>query len=238
MFIVKFIWGGKMRILLIEDDETLSMGIEYSLKNEGYEVSIANNIEEGRKATSNEIFDLILLDVTLPDGNGYDFCREIRNNSDIPIIFLTACDEEVNIVLGLDLGADDYLTKPIRVRELIARINAVFRRKNVKRDISDKIIYKDLTILPLKYEVYKDRNKVQLTSVEYKLMLMMIENKGNVLTRKQLLEKLWDVEGNFVEEKTLNVYIKRLREKLGEDDSIAYIETVRGIGYRWIGDDN
>ncbi|WP_044040335.1 response regulator transcription factor [Clostridium bornimense] len=227
-----------MRILLIEDDETLSMGIEYSLKNEGYEVSIANNIEEGRKATSNEIFDLILLDVTLPDGNGYDFCREIRNNSDIPIIFLTACDEEVNIVLGLDLGADDYLTKPIRVRELIARINAVFRRKNVKRDISDKIIYKDLTILPLKYEVYKDRNKVQLTSVEYKLMLMMIENKGNVLTRKQLLEKLWDVEGNFVEEKTLNVYIKRLREKLGEDDSIAYIETVRGIGYRWIGDDN
>lgn len=227
-----------MKILLIEDDETLSMGIEYSLKNEGHDVTVANKISSARSIESSESFDLILLDVTLPDGNGYEFCKEIRRKSDIPIIFLTACDEEVNVVLGLDLGADDYLTKPIRVRELIARINAVFRRKNVNRDTSDKIIYKDLTILPLKFEVYKGMNKLQLTSVEYKLMLMMIENKGNVLTRKQLLEKLWDVEGNFVEEKTLNVYIKRLREKLGEDDSIAYIETIRGIGYRWIGDDN
>lgn len=227
-----------MKILLIEDDETLSMGIEYSLKNEGHDVIVANKISSARSIESSESFDLILLDVTLPDGNGYEFCKEIRRKSDIPIIFLTACDEEVNVVLGLDLGADDYLTKPIRVRELIARINAVFRRKNVKKDTSDKIIYKDLTILPLKFEVYKGMNKLQLTSVEYKLMLMMIENKGNVLTRKQLLEKLWDVEGNFVEEKTLNVYIKRLREKLGEDDSIAYIETIRGIGYRWIGDDN
>lgn len=227
-----------MKILLIEDDETLSMGIEYSLKNEGHDVIVANKISSARSIESSESFDLILLDVTLPDGNGYEFCKEIRRKSDIPIIFLTACDEEVNVVLGLDLGADDYLTKPIRVRELIARINAVLRRKNVKKDTSDKIIYKDLTILPLKFEVYKGMNKLQLTSVEYKLMLMMIENKGNVLTRKQLLEKLWDVEGNFVEEKTLNVYIKRLREKLGEDDSIAYIETIRGIGYRWIGDDN
>ena len=227
-----------MKILLIEDDETLSMGIEYSLKNEGHDVTVANKISSAKSIESSESFDLILLDVTLPDGNGYEFCKEIRRKSDIPIIFLTACDEEVNVVLGLDLGADDYLTKPIRVRELIARINAVFRRKNVNRDTSDKIIYKDLTILPLKFEVYKGKNKLQLTSVEYKLMLMMIENKGNVLTRKQLLEKLWDVEGNFVEEKTLNVYIKRLREKLGENDSISYIETIRGIGYRWIGDDN
>lgn len=227
-----------MKILLVEDDETLAMGIEYSLKNEGFKVTVANNIKQGREAEESNIkYDLILLDVTLPDGNGYEFCKEIRKKSDIPIIFLTACDEEVNVVLGLDLGADDYLTKPIRVRELIARINAVLRR-NIKKDNSDKIVYKDLTILPLKYEVYKSGDKLQLTSVEYKLMLMMIDNKGNVLTRKQLLEKLWDVEGNFVEEKTLNVYIKRLREKLGENDSISYIETVRGIGYRWIGDDN
>lgn len=227
-----------MKILLVEDDETLAMGIEYSLKNEGFKVTVANNIKQGREAEESNIkYDLILLDVTLPDGNGYEFCKEIRKKSDIPIIFLTACDEEVNVVLGLDLGADDYLTKPIRVRELIARINAVLRR-NIKKDNSDKIVYKDLTILPLKYEVYKSGDKLQLTSVEYKLMLMMIDNKGNVLTRKQLLEKLWDVEGNFVEEKTLNVYIKRLREKLGENDSISYIETIRGIGYRWIGDDN
>lgn len=227
-----------MKILLVEDDETLAMGIEYSLKNEGFEVTVANNIEQGREVEKNIIkYDLILLDVTLPDGNGYDFCKEIRKKSDIPIIFLTACDEEVNIVLGLDLGADDYLTKPVRVRELIARINAVLRRRNIKKDNSDKITYKDLTILPLKYEVYKNETKIQLTSIEYKLMLMMIENKGNVLTRKQLLEKLWDVEGNFIEEKTLNVYIKRLREKLGENDSISYIETIRGVGYRWNEDD-
>lgn len=223
---------------VFEDDETLAMGIEYSLKNEGFEVTVANNIEQGREVEKNIIkYDLILLDVTLPDGNGYDFCKEIRKKSDIPIIFLTACDEEVNIVLGLDLGADDYLTKPVRVRELIARINAVLRRRNIKKDNSDKITYKDLTILPLKYEVYKNETKIQLTSIEYKLMLMMIENKGNVLTRKQLLEKLWDVEGNFIEEKTLNVYIKRLREKLGENDSISYIETIRGVGYRWNEDD-
>ena len=141
-----------MKILLVEDDETLAMGIEYSLKNEGFKVTVANNIKQGREAEESDIkYDMILLDVTLPDGNGYEFCKEIRKKSDIPIIFLTACDEEVNVVLGLDLGADDYLTKPIRVRELIARINAVFRRKNVKKDTSDKIIYKDLTILPLKY---------------------------------------------------------------------------------------
>ena len=227
-----------MKILLIEDDETLSMGIEYSLKNEGHDVAVANKLSSARSIESSESFDFILLDVALPDGNGYKFCKEIRGKSDIPIIFLTACDEVVNVVLGLDLGADDYLTKPIRVRELIARINAVVRRKSFNKDITNKIACKDLVVLPLKYEVYKGKDKLQLTSIEYKLMLMLIENKGNVLTRKQLLEKLWDVEGNFVEEKTLNVYIKRLREKLGEDDTIIYIETVRGIGYRWIGDES
>lgn len=226
-----------MKILLVEDDKTLAMGIEYSLKNEGFNVIVASSLEKAREDYYTQDVDMILLDVTLPDGSGYDFCKEVREKYQTSIIFLTACDEEVNVVLGLDLGADDYLTKPIRVRELIARINAVLRR-NIKKDNSDKIVYKDLTILPLKYEVYKSGDKLQLTSVEYKLMLMMIDNKGNVLTRKQLLEKLWDVEGNFVEEKTLNVYIKRLREKLGENDSISYIETVRGIGYRWIGDDN
>lgn len=227
-----------MRILLVEDDITLAMGIEYSLENEGFEVKHAEDINSAKEFISSFDFDMVLLDVTLPDGNGFTLCKEIRKNSDIPIIFLTACDEEVNIVMGLDMGADDYLTKPIRVRELVARINAVCRRKGIskEKENTDEIICKDLKVYPLKYEVYKGNEKLQLTSGEYKLMLMLIENTGNVLTRKQLLEKLWDIEGDFIEEKTLNVYIKRLREKLGECSENSYIETVRGIGYKWIGD--
>ncbi|MBD7910352.1 MULTISPECIES: response regulator transcription factor [Clostridium] len=221
-----------MKILLVEDDMTLAMGIEYSLKNEGFEVVHASTLKKAREDFQDLDIDMILLDVTLPDGSGYDFCKEVRGSNETPIIFLTACDEEVNIVLGLDMGADDYLTKPVRVRELIARINAVARRKSVGTE--EKITYRDLIVFPLKYEVYKSGEKIFLTSAEYKLLLLLLENRGNVLTRKQLLEKLWDIEGDFIEEKTLTVYIKRLREKLLEDKSNPYIETVRGVGYKWI----
>jgi DNA-binding response OmpR family regulator len=226
-----------MKILLVEDDMTLAMGIEYSLKNEGFEVIHAPSLRAAREDFQNLKIDMILLDVTLPDGSGYDLCRELRVKNNTPIIFLTACDEEVNIVLGLDIGADDYLTKPVRVRELIARINAVARRRAISTDNNDKIVFKDLVICPLKYEVYKNDEKILLTSAEYKLLLLLIKNRGNVLTRKQLLEKLWDVDDDFVEEKTLTVYIKRLREKLLEDKNNPYIETCRGIGYKWIGEE-
>ncbi|MDR3597951.1 response regulator transcription factor [Clostridium sp.] len=228
-----------MKILLVEDDMTLAMGIEYSLKNEGFEVIHVNTLGKARQAFIEPQIDMILLDVTLPDGNGYELCKEIRIEKDTPIIFLTACDEEVNVVLGLDMGADDYLTKPVRVRELIARINAVARRRGRKIDDgnSNKIIYRDLTIFPLKYEVFKNDEKIVLTSVEYKLLLLLFQNKGNVLTRLQLLQKLWDVDGDFIEEKTLTVYIKRLREKLEENKDKPYIETVRGMGYKWIGEE-
>ena len=227
-----------MNILLVEDDVTLAMGIEYSLKNEGFNVKTVGKIKDAKEKISNSHIDIILLDVNLPDGNGYELCKEVRLDSGVPIIFLTACDEEVNIVMGLDLGADDYIAKPVRVRELVARINAVARRKGVlSKDKEDnKIIVKDIKVLPLKYEVYKGEEKLQLTSVEYKLLLLLIENSGNVLTRKTLLEKLWDIEGDFIEESTLTVYIKRLREKLKEDKINPYIETVRGIGYKWIGE--
>ena len=227
-----------MNILLVEDDITLAMGIEYSLKNEGFNVYTVGKIKDAKEKISNSHIDIILLDVNLPDGNGYELCKEVRVDSEVPIIFLTACDEEVNIVMGLDLGADDYITKPVRVRELVARINAVTRRKGVvSKDTEDnKIIVRDIKVLPLKYEVYKGDEKLQLTSVEYKLLLLLIENSGNVLTRKTLLEKLWDIEGDFIEESTLTVYIKRLREKLKEDKENPYIETVRGIGYKWIGE--
>ncbi|MDD6794725.1 MAG: response regulator transcription factor [Clostridiaceae bacterium] len=226
-----------MKILLVEDDITLAMGIEYSLKNEGFEVISCDTVKKAKEVIKDIVFNMILLDVTLPDGNGFELCKYIRNKIDTPIIFLTACDEEVNVVLGLDMGADDYLAKPIRVRELIARINAVLRRRGIKDEKpKDKIILNDLVIYPLKYEVYKKDERIVLSSGEYKLLLLLIENSGNVLTRKQLLEKLWDAEGDFIEEKTLTVYIKRLRQKLKEDKQNPYIETVRGIGYRWLGD--
>ena len=221
-----------MIILLVEDDETLSMGIEYSLKNDGFEVECAYTLKQAEEKY--EHADMILLDVTLPDGTGYDLCRKVRKSSEVPIIFLTACDEEGNIVLGLDTGADDYITKPVRIRELTARIKAVARRKS-KNTSNDMITFRNLTIYPLKYEVYKDGEKIQLTTMEYKLLLMLIKNIGNVLTRKQLLSSLWDVDGDFIEEKTLTVYIKRLREKLKEDKNCPYIETIRGIGYRIAG---
>lgn len=224
-----------MNILLVEDDRTLAMGIEYSLNNDGFKVILADTLKKARESFQSNEIGMILLDVTLPDGNGYEFCKEIREKNNTPIIFLTACDEEVNIVLGLDMGADDYITKPVRVRELIARINAVSRRRGIKKEEkTDKITTKDLTVYPLKYEVYKNEEKIQLTSAEYKLLLLFLENKGNVLTRKQLLENLWDVEGDFIEEKTLTVYIKRLREKLLDSKENKYIETVRGIGYKWV----
>lgn len=227
-----------MNILLVEDDKTLAMGIEYSLKNEEFKVTLADTLKKARENYDSSEVDMILLDVTLPDGSGYDLCKEIRERDNTPIIFLTACDEEVNIVLGLDMGADDYITKPVRVRELIARINAVSRRRGIKKEKnSDKICTKDIVVYPLKYEVYKNEEKLQLTSAEYKLLLLLLENKGNVLTRKQLLERLWDIEGDFIEEKTLTVYIKRLREKLSDGKDNKYIETVRGIGYKWVDDD-
>lgn len=227
-----------MDILLVEDDAALSMGIEYSLKSEGFIVYKASSVKSAEEAYRRRKYDMILLDVMLQDGNGYDICRKIREKDDTPIIFLTACDEEVNVVMGLDIGADDYLTKPIRIKELVARINAVIRRKGQKENnsSSQKIVSRDIVIYPMKYEVYKDNEKIQLTSIEYKLLMLLIKNESIVLTRDKLLQKLWDCDGDFIEENTLNVYIRRLRIKLNETSDIKYIETVRGAGYRWIGD--
>ena len=211
------------KILLVEDDIALSYGVVYALKKEGFNVISSKNIKEAKETLNKEI-DLILLDITLPDGSGYDFCKEVRGKSDVPIIFMTALDEEVNIVLGLDFGGDDYITKPVRVKELVSRINAQGQR----------LFSGDIVIEPLKCKVRINDKEVILTTLEYKLLLLFIENQGNVLSRNTLLEKLWDVDGNFVDSNTLNVYVKRLREKLKEDiNKYKYIETVRGMGYRW-----
>ncbi len=220
------------KILLVEDNETIIMGLKYSLEQEGFEVLSAKNTKESKEKLNKEKVDLILLDVSLPDGNGFDICKEIKQNSDIPVIFLTAQDEETSVVLGLDLGADDYIVKPFRTRELISRINSVLRRYGKKEGSLSIIQYKNIKIDTNKAVVYKDNEEIVFTSLEYKILLLLFSNQNKLITREQLLERIWDVAGNFVNDNTLTVYIKRIREKL-EDETI--IKTVRGLGYR-VGD--
>ena len=227
-----------INILMIEDDSTIAFGVKYALEQEGFNIDISKDLESGRNNINEKNYDIILLDVMLPDGNGYDFCKEIRKIKDTPIIFLTACDDEVNIVMGLDIGGDDYITKPFRVRELISRIKAVVRR-NKGEDKNKKVLkYGDLSIYTLEARVYKKNEEVFLTSAEYKLLLILIQNENIILSRNQILEKLWDVTYDFINDNTLTVYIKRLREKI-EDDSTnpKHIITIRGMGYKWNGSD-
>lgn len=224
------------KILLVEDDSTLAYGLGFALKNEGFEVILADRLEKARIEAGKGSFDLILLDVKLPDGTGYDLCREVRIRSEVPIIFLTACDEEVNVVLGLDMGGDDYITKPFRIRELVSRIKAVLRRNSKISENRDILASGDIKIDLLQGKVTKKYQELSLTAVEYKLLLTLIKHSGQVLSRNMILEKLWDAGGEFVDDNTLSVYIRRLREKL-EDNAAEpkYILTVRGMGYRWNG---
>ena len=220
-----------MNIFLLEDDEAIGIGLTYSFENEGYSVTLAKTVSEGIKTISENDFSLYILDLTLPDGNGYNVCKKIKEKGDLPVIFLTAYDDEVNVVMGFDLGADDYITKPFRVKELLLRIKSVLRRYN--KDFSDGILkYRDLSVNTNEAKVYKGDNEVILTAMEYRLLLILLNNRGNVLSRNCLLENIWDVVGDFVEDNTLTVYIKRLRDKIEEDPANPeYIKTVRGLGY-------
>lgn len=219
------------KILLVEDNETIIMGLKYSLEQEGFQVISAKTAKESKEKLDNKSIDIVLLDVSLPDGNGFEICKEIKEKNDIPVIFLTAQDEETSVVLGLDLGADDYIVKPFRTRELISRIKSVLRRYG-KKEENNIIQYKNIKIDTISSKVYKNNKEIIFTSLEYRILLMLFTNQNKLITREQLLEKIWDIAGNFVNDNTLTVYIKRIREKL-EDDSI--IKTIRGLGYR-IGD--
>lgn len=219
------------KILLVEDNETIIMGLKYSLEQEGFQVISAKTAKESKEKLDNKSIDIVLLDVSLPDGNGFEICKEIKERNDIPVIFLTAQDEETSVVLGLDLGADDYIVKPFRTRELISRIKSVLRRYG-KKEENNIIQYKNIKIDTISAKVYKNNKEIIFTSLEYRILLMLFTNQNKLITREQLLEKIWDIAGNFVNDNTLTVYIKRIREKL-EDDSI--IKTIRGLGYR-IGD--
>ncbi len=222
-----------MKILFVEDDRIIASGLCYSLTQEGYAVTHCVDFQSAKALINENNFDLAILDLSLPDGSGYDLCKMMKEKGDIPVIFLTAIDDEVNVVMGLDMGADDYITKPFRIRELLSRIKSVLRRYDRIEHAKALIAFNDITVDTTKAKVYRGDQEIILSSLEYRLLLIFANNQGQVLTRNQLLEGLWDFAGEFVNDNTLTVYIKRLREKI-EDDSQnpIIIKTVRGIGYK------
>ena len=228
-----------MKVLVVEDDSIILEGLKISLEQEGYEVVNASTMKDAFDIVDSvEDINICLLDVMLPDGDGYQICKRVREKSQIPILFLTACDDEVHTVLALEQGADDYIAKPFRIRELLARMKAILRRSgafagNASGGASDNGIVKvgenQININTAK--VYRDGEEIVLTAMEYKLLLIFIQHRGKNLSRQQILNQIWDEAGDFVNDNTLSVYIKRLRKKLGDTEESQLIQTVRGIGY-------
>lgn len=212
-----------MKILLVEDNKSIIKGLEYAFAQNGYSCEYCLSLDEAaRKAPFN--YDAAVLDIMLPDGNGFDLFKIIRRYSDLPVIFLTAVDDEDSVVNGLELGADDYITKPFSTRELIARIKRVANKNSKKNIITVSGVTLDLD----KSAVFENGKQLELTALEYKLLSLLMQNAGKVVTRELIFEKIWDVSGNFVNDNTLTVYIKRVRKKLDAD----IIKTVKGLGYQ------
>lgn len=212
-----------MKILLVEDNKSIIKGLEYAFAQNGYSCEYCLSLDEAvRKAPFN--YDAAVLDIILPDGNGFDLFKKIRRYSDLPVIFLTAVDDEDSVVNGLELGADDYITKPFSTRELIARIKRVANKNSKKNIITVSGVTLDLD----KSAVFENGKQLELTALEYKLLSLLMQNAGKVVTRELIFEKIWDVSGNFVNDNTLTVYIKRIRKKLDAD----IIKTVKGMGYQ------
>lgn len=224
-------------LLLLEDDISLIDGLVYSLLKNGFQVTVVRTVEETKMYLS-EIakYDLLILDVTLPDGTGFDICEKVRRqNKEIPIIFLTASDEEVNVIRGLDCGGDDYVTKPFKLGELCSRIRALLRRAGVTgRDPSNLLECGDISIDLLGSRVLLDGKPLDLTSAEYRLLCLLVRNANRVVPRDTILNDLWDDAGNYIDDNTLSVYVRRLREKVENDASNPqHLMTVRGFGYKW-----
>lgn len=219
-----------MTVFVVEDDEIILDSLRYSLVQAGHAVTTAGSVQEALDCLARGApFDLCLLDIRLPDGSGSQVCDAIRANSSVPILFLTACDDEVNTVRALETGGDDYIAKPFRVRELLARMGAVLRRSTPGQTGATAPVMVGANQVDLqKGKVYRGGQEVVLTAMEYKLLLVFLRNRGQLLSRGQILNQLWDAAGDYVNDNTLTVYVKRLREKLGD----GLIQTVRGIGYR------
>lgn len=219
-------------ILLVEDDKSIVTNLTAFLKQEGFGVTAVDGQRSALELleTGAPNFDLLLLDISLADGNGFAVCGAAKSMRDIPVIFLTASGDEFSVVTGLDLGADDYISKPFRPRELISRINSVLRRYG---NNSSRLEYQGLSADTAKGTVSKHGSEIILSALEYRLLLLFLNNQGIMLTRARLLEELWDIAGEFVNDNTLTVYIKRLREKIEDDpQNPVYIKTIRGMGYK------
>ena len=222
------------RIFFVEDDLSLINGLSFAIKKQGYEIEVARTNLEAEKLWMDEKYDLVILDVSLPDGSGYDLCRKIRQTSKVPIIFLTAADEETDIIMGLDMGGDDYITKPFKLAIFLSRVNALLRRTNNFNQTNTKLTDNGIVVDRLKHEVSKDGALIELTASEYKLLCLFMENPNIILSSEQILSKLWDCEENYIDNSTLTVYIRRLRTKIEYDPGNPQkIVTVRRMGYKW-----
>lgn len=214
-----------MKILLVEDDSALRSALEELLSREGYDVAKSSNVQTAKASMSADI-DLVMLDVGLPDGDGVSLCKQWRSEGlQVPILFLTAKDEELDVVRGLDAGGNDYVTKPFRMQELLSRIRALLRRNQKETSITRS----GITLDTAKLQASREGEVLQLTVTEYKILAKLISERS-IITRAVLLDALWDVDSRFVDDNTLSVHISRLREKVGG----SHIKTIRGVGYRWV----
>ena len=222
------------RIFFVEDDLSLINGLSFAIKKQGYEIDVARTSLEAEQLWMNGKYDLVILDVSLPDGSGYDICQKIRKVSKVPIMFLTAADEETDIIMGLDIGGDDYITKPFKLAVFLSRVNALLRRSENFNQMETELSSNGITIQRLKGEVYKNGKQIDLTASEYKLLCLFMENPDMILSPEQILSRLWDCDEKYIDTNTLTVYIRSLRKKIEDDPADPHsIVTVRGMGYKW-----
>ena len=222
------------KILLLEDDLSLVNGLSFALKKWGFSLDVARTLLEAERLWEDGTYDLLVLDVALPDGSGFAFCKKVRRVSKVPIIFLTASDEEMNIIMGLDIGGDDYITKPFKLGVLESRINALLRRAKDFGAADTELVSNNIRICLLKGQAFKNGELLDLTAAEYRLLCLFMQNPNVVLPRERILEKLWDCEGSFIDSGSLTVYMRRLRMKVEDDPGEPrMLLTVRGMGYKW-----
>ena len=222
------------KIFLLEDDLSLINGLSFVFEKQGFVVEVVRTIKEAEEKWEKGKYDLLVLDVLLPDGSGFEFCKMVREVSNVPIIFLTASDEEMSIIMGLDIGGDDYITKPFKLGVLVSRVNALLRRAKAFGNDEHVLQANEITVHLLEGKVYKKGELIDLTAGEYKLLCLLMKNPNTVLSKEQILDKLWDCEGNYIDDNTLTVYIRRLRMKIEDNPSEPrMILTMRRLGYKW-----
>lgn len=221
-------------ILLIEDDLSLVNGLTFALKKQGFKLEVARTLKEAENLWTDGKYDLLVLDVALPDGTGFEFCKKVRRTSKVPIIFLTAADEEMDMIMGLDIGGDDYITKPFKLGVLISRINALLRRTKDFSTEGTMLQSNGIKVFLLQGQAFKNDRLLELTAAEYKLLCLFMRNPKVVLTKEQILDRLWDCNGNYIDSSTLTVYMRRLRIKIEDNPGEPkMLLTVRGMGYKW-----